>query len=544
MLRLMLPSGLALFTLLGACEGMIDEVDGIDGLAPVPELLPENIADDVGSSDFRRLSRRELAHSIELIVGFRPDAADTIPYGSVNGGFNRVDNEYSTTNGHIQAYAAIADEIADRWVDQGIDGLSACESPASEVADAATCRDAIIERFAGVTLRRTVIADDRTRLQERYAAGETHDDGLRALAHALFRNPEFLYVIELPELTADAEPEELSAFELATRLSLAFCERTPDAPLLALAEDGSLIEPETLRAEALRLLEECGEGTIEDFVGQWLGFEETPLMSPSDRGDMPAFTQSFIDGIDAEWRAYVRAVVFEDKGSFADFLSADYTVADERLAAVYDSAELGSTAARIALPEHRRGVLNLPAFLAMHHHHDATHPIDRGVHLLRRLGCWSVRAPDMVSFPPNDPALTGRDRWDEHTLKEDCRGCHATINPAGFSFEDFDSMGRHRTEEENGQPINATGSVPIFDIDAVDGGASLSEALADSPHVAQCVAAQWFRYSLGRSETRLDASSVKHIAEHLGDEASMQEGLASLATSYAFRHRRPTSSEE
>ncbi len=40
------------------------------------------------------------------------------------------------------------------------------------------------------------------------------------------------------------------------------------------------------------------------------------------------------------------------------------------------------------------------------------------------------------------------------TKNTTCMGCHATINPLGFSLENYDAIGRWRTQE-NDKPINA-----------------------------------------------------------------------------------------
>jgi hypothetical protein len=53
-----------------------------------------------------------------------------------------------------------------------------------------------------------------------------------------------------------------------------------------------------------------------------------------------------------------------------------------------------------------------------------------------------------------DPSLTMREKVTELTRKDACMGCHATINPLGFSLENFDAVGRFRIVD-NAKPVDA-----------------------------------------------------------------------------------------
>ena len=52
--------------------------------------------------------------------------------------------------------------------------------------------------------------------------------------------------------------------------------------------------------------------------------------------------------------------------------------------------------------------------------------------------------------------MTTRERVMLQTKPQACQSCHATINPLGFAFENFDAVGRFRKTEQN-KPIDATG---------------------------------------------------------------------------------------
>jgi hypothetical protein len=67
-------------------------------------------------------------------------------------------------------------------------------------------------------------------------------------------------------------------------------------------------------------------------------------------------------------------------------------------------------------------------------------------------------AQSVAPLPPEIHAeLTTRERVALQTRPEACQGCHAMINPLGFTLENFDAIGRYRESDKN-HPIDATGS--------------------------------------------------------------------------------------
>ena len=82
--------------------------------------------------------------------------------------------------------------------------------------------------------------------------------------------------------------------------------------------------------------------------------------------------------------------------------------------------------------------------------YDTTSPILRGIFVRDRLLCQPLPPPpDDVDFTPPelDPDATTREKFEEHTKNPACQGCHAIINPLGFTLERFDAVGRYRDRE-------------------------------------------------------------------------------------------------
>jgi hypothetical protein len=101
--------------------------------------------------------------------------------------------------------------------------------------------------------------------------------------------------------------------------------------------------------------------------------------------------------------------------------------------------------------------LTHPYLLAAFSYKSTSSPIHRGVFLTRNIVGRSLKSPPMaVSFNEAEfaPNLSMREKVAKLTGSENCQGCHAVINPLGFSLEWYDAVGRFRTEE-NGRPIDA-----------------------------------------------------------------------------------------
>jgi len=76
--------------------------------------------------------------------------------------------------------------------------------------------------------------------------------------------------------------------------------------------------------------------------------------------------------------------------------------------------------------------------------------------------------PNAVAFEDAkfEQHMTMREKVTELTKNTNCMGCHATINPLGFSLENYDAIGRWRTKEDD-KPID-----PVTDF-ATDEGQTI-----------------------------------------------------------------------
>jgi hypothetical protein len=142
-------------------------------------------------------------------------------------------------------------------------------------------------------------------------------------------------------------------------------------------------------------------------------------------------------------------------------------------------------------------------------------------------------------FPPPSPTKTTRDRLQMHRVNPECASCHELMDSLGYAFESFDDIGKYRTTENN-VPIDDTAKLVGTDTDGdFKGPIELGKRLAASKQVQQCVTTQWFRYAMGRNETKLDQCTLDNVYEKFkNSQFRLPELLLALVESDGFRIRR------
>lgn len=520
-----------------------DEGDSSDTTPSTP--LPEH-----PSSVIRLLSRRELGNAIEALVGFRPDALAMLPSDNTDLGYDRIVESQTISALHEDAHIAIADEIAERLLQDELatitpectpSGALDVDGPELGVARR-PCLEAFVDALVPLAFRRPLADDERTALLQLYDDAQSYRDGARQIVRAIFRSPSFLFLVEYGDAASgDGEAIDLTDWEAAARISFALCETLPDDELRAAAAAGELRDPEAITAHAERLLQQpCARETLRSFWAQWLHLAELTGLT-RDPTYYPDFDPALGDAMRRETEGFLDWLMWEDPGSLRDVFAARFSVLDADIGALYGIDGLGDTATPTDLPDERRGVLTHPSVLAVTSDPDATSPVERGVFVLRTLLCQSLppRPKDVqVTEPALDDAKTTRERWAQHSQDPACSYCHQILDPVGFAMEDFDAIGRHR-DVENGLPIDAHGGIPSLGVEdgSIVGAAQLSELVADRAELRYCFARQWTRFALGRLEAQTDAPTLGSITDIVADDGTLMDAFASVASTPAFRQR-------
>ena len=382
---------------------------------------------------------------------------------------------------------------------------------------------------------------------EFYTAGRERggfETGIEMALRRILASPEFVFRFER---AADGiEPGEsyrLRDVELASRLSFFLWSSIPDDELLALAVDERLHEPATLRRQVRRMLDDPRSGAfIENFAGQWLYLRNLKTKGGAVE-HFPDFDDNLRQAFRTETEMLFASVVREDR-SLLDVLTADYTFVNDRLARHYGIAGIyGSEFRRVPVThDARRGILGHGSILMVTSYPERTSPVQRGVWVLENIVGAPVPTP-----PPNVPALeeqagtknhprTLREQMELHTTRPFCAGCHKIMDPVGFALENFDAIGRWRTEE-HGQPIDATAR--LVDGTKLDGAVDLRDALLGyRDRFVQTTTEKLMTYALGRGLEYYDMPTVRAITRNAAkNDYRFSDLIMGIVASDAFQRK-------
>jgi len=206
-------------------------------------------------------------------------------------------------------------------------------------------------------------------------------------------------------------------------------------------------------------------------------------------------------------------------------LTADYTFVNERLAKHYGIPDVyGSQFRRVNLgPElsMRRGLLGKGALLTITSEAARTSPVKRGKWYLETfLGVSPPDPPPGVETDLTPKAgeapKTMRARMEAHRTNPVCASCHTIFEPMGIALENFDAVGKWRTEDA-GNPIDPTGFAP--DGTALDGIASLRElTLRYGDQFAEVVTEKLLAYAIGRGVEYEDMPMLRSITRNAAED--------------------------
>jgi hypothetical protein len=113
------------------------------------------------------------------------------------------------------------------------------------------------------------------------------------------------------------------------------------------------------------------------------------------------------------------------------------------------------------------------------------------------------------------------------------------MDPLGLALENFDGIGKWRSLDESGAPIDATGVMP--DGKPFDGPAALKQALLGSDRFVTTLTEKLMTYALGRGVEHYDAPAIRSIVhESAATEYRMASLIRGIVQSAPFQMRMAT----
>ncbi len=390
--------------------------------------------------------------------------------------------------------------------------------PREAMEEERVCAERIVRTLARRAYRRNVTDADIAPLMAFYQEGRKESDfqrGIELALRAILVSPKFVFRVERdPERVADGQPYRVSDSELASRLSFFLWSSLPDDELLDVAASGRLRQPAVLERQVRRMLADPkSQALVGNFAAQWLHFRNLRSTTP-DKNLFPDFDDNLRQSFERELELFVGSIVEENR-SVLDLLKADHTFVNERLARHYGISNIyGPRFRRVTLQDDvRKGLLGKGGILLVTSHADRTSPVVRGKWILENLIGTPPPPPpaEVPAFPENDPRApqTVRARMERHRASPACAGCHKVMDPLGLALENFDAVGKFRTQEA-GETIDASGE--LGDGRKVDGVVAMRNALLAKPEVlVGTFTEKLMTYALGRGLEHYDMPAVREI---------------------------------
>jgi hypothetical protein len=440
----------------------------------------------------------------------------------------------------LEQRATIAAKVASQAV-ASLSKWAPCTPPASGSATA--CEQQIIDKVGAKIYRHPLADAERTELKTLFDAGIKEKDfstGVEWFLTGLLQSPDFIYEVVRPAAAErPGEVRPLSGYEYASRLAYFIWDGPPDDALTAAAANNEFADPTKRDAQVARMMQDAKFSRgVTQFYRRWLKIDAFTELARNVTG----FDQSVVSALATSLLMAGTQLYSSAKPNISSLFSDDKYYLNDVLRKFYGVSGTGTGFVATAMPgQGRRGIITHPALMSLMARPAETHPIGRGLFLLRNIVCKAVPNPAVAAIPqpPAGDGVSTRKRLEAHTADPACQACHSMINAAGFAFENFDQAGRYRTTDQ-GQPVDASGTLSIGkDVDGTfANGDDLLSKLADSEDVRACFATKYLDFALAHDVTDpADGCSIQELGEKFGASGDLKQLVASIAGSDSFRLR-------
>lgn len=401
-------------------------------------------------------------------------------------------------------------------------------------------------QLADKAWRRPLTANEQAELKRMYTSfrgeGQSVEQALRGVFTAVLLSPHFCCLWQTP---ADGPGvSTLNGFEMASRLSYFLWSSLPDAALRQAAAEGRLATADGVAAEARRMLADPRiEALAEEFFGQWLRYRDFEQKDPINAAAFPGYNDELRAAMAGEPVRTATWLIQQDR-PVTELLAGNTTLLNSRLAAHYGGileqryreaaatrrrtlAAAGAAAAELAAADEqwlpvdglreagRGGLFGMSVVLAKNSAGERSSPVKRGF--------WTVHHLLGRHFPPppaDVPELPKSEQQADRSLREllaahvadaQCAMCHRHFDHFGLTMEGFDAIGRARTKDAAGRPIDSR--VVLADGTTVEGIPGLADyVLQHRRHeFLQTLCRRFLGYALGRSVQLSDQSTLEQL---------------------------------
>jgi mono/diheme cytochrome c family protein len=364
-------------------------------------------------------------------------------------------------------------------------------------------------------------------VEQHFNNGLPLKDQVKRVVILTLKSPSFLY----PELD---KSNVQSLF--ARRLALTIWDSVPDRELFRLAQENKLSDPQVFEQQVHRMLADArADSKLRSFFHDWLNIEKKMNVS-KDETQFAGFDEHLVYDCRQSLELFLDHLIKSDHADARQLFISEQLMVNRRMADFYgiewpqpeQNEEPGNESESITLNENLKvgdeakskeanpsddrsefvlvappyavhsGIITHPFLMSGLAYYQHSSPIHRGVFVARKLLGRPLKQPN-ENFEPLaedfDPSMNTRERVEFQTKDTTCMSCHSIINPLGFTFENFDAVGRYRTTEKE-KPIDVTTHYKLSSGDGVTfhSPRELADFLAQDKLAQQNFVRQFFQH--------------------------------------------------
>jgi hypothetical protein len=454
------------------------------------------------------------------------------------------------------------------YVRDNFAAVTKCPAPATDA-----CAASYLDVLATKAYRRRLTEDEKNRFAtfydtlrsqtvNDYQVTMTVEQATGFAIGALLLSPQALWRWELGGETSSSPPGVyLTDAEIASNLSFFLTDRPPDDSLIADAAAGTLRG--RLAAHVDRLLATpAARDWLTHVMRAYFFLNQLPATIIDDAKFPIVGGGALYKDLEIESRMFLSDVMWN--GKVTDLLTSRKAFLNSDLASMIYRVPVpaGATPSHFVettLPaDQRAGMLTNAGFLTTRARATGVSIVSRGVAVKSLFTCMENPAPpDSIADAPAISDATRR--IDLETAQEQaafraktppCSACHPSFDPYGLALDAYDVIGRYRTVDDLGKPVDAHATLPAEAGGAeVDGAIELAEVLAKGDLFMNCMARSALQHALLDAAIELPLPARKQpgcatagVANELrrSDSKSFTDLFRAVATSPAFVLRQVT----
>jgi len=513
---------------------------GVGGGMVIPPLDP-------APAGMRRLVASQYVNTVAELFGQQVAAVAAPPTDLALHGFRSIGAaEIAVPESAVETYETSARAVGEALVANPTALADVFDTSCATGATQRQCFTDFVGSVGKVAWRRPLASDEIDAIVDIAVAATAeyanYEQGVVYAVTALLQAPEFLYIVEVGEPDPeDGARSRLTPYELVTRVSYFLTDSPPTAELLDRAADGDFQSEDELRQLARSLLERPqARSALSGFFGELYRLEQLSEVA-KDETLFPQWSEEMAQGLFDSTQYMLADIVWSRDADAREIFNADYAFVNDTTAPLYGVSVDTTAFQKVTMPANhgRKGLMGQPSLMSILSAADGTSPTRRGVFVRRVLMCDNIPPPDPnaeLELPDNDPEdpKTKKELLEEHFENPACAACHELFDPAGLAFESFDAIGRHRTADENGLPIDTAGEQ--VGLGLFENPGDIGQLLADESKVADCMVTNIFRHSMGHLETDGEAGALIELSRSFADGGySFQSLMVELVAHPAFR---------